>query len=86
VVVNAATPSARRSTRTTQASDASGGTPPAGKQSLITGFLKPMDPGASFMIMSALVDTEKKSKKEEKKSDEESKPRKRKAKSVSINA
>ena len=85
VVVNTVASSARRSMRSTQPSDASG-TPAPGKQSLITGFLKPMDPGASFMITKALVDTEKKSKKEEKKSDDESKPaRKRKAKTVAIN-
>jgi hypothetical protein len=63
----------------------------SGKQSLITGFLKPVDPGASAMITKALIENSKKKaeekKPEDKKSDETPK-RKRKAKEpvVSVNA
>ena len=84
IVVNNSQSSVRRSTRTSSQV----GESPSGKQSLITGFLKPLDPGASFMITKALVDTEKTVKKnEEKKADDETKAKgKRKAKTVSVNA
>ena len=58
-----------------------------GKQSLITGFLKPIDPGASAMITKALIETTKKKEKVEEKSEDTPK-RKRKVKepSVPVNA
>jgi hypothetical protein len=88
ILVNSSMP-IRRSARV---QDLSGSMMKAsGKQSLITGFLKPVDPGASAMITKALIENSKKKaeekKPEDKKSDETPK-RKRKAKEpvVSVNA
>ena len=83
ILVNSSTP-VRRSARV---QDLSGSmVKPSGKQSLITGFLKPIDPGASAMITKALIESSKK--KVEEKKVEEAPKRKRKVKeaSVAVNA
>jgi hypothetical protein len=82
IIVNSSTP-VRRSARV---QDLSGSmVKPSGKQSLITGFLKPIDPGASAMITKALIESSKK--KVEEKKVEETPKRKRKVKeAVGVNA
>ena len=73
VVINSTSASVRRSPRMTDLS----GTPLKQSQSLMTSFLKPVDPSASYMVTKAIVESGRKQKKEEKKEEEKEKKEKK---------
>jgi DNA polymerase elongation subunit (family B) len=81
ILVNTTAP-VRRSPRTTDVS----GAVVKQSQALMTAFLKPVDPGASFMVTKAIVESGKKAKKEEKKEETAPPKKKRAAKSVKVDA
>jgi hypothetical protein len=80
IVVTASNPSVRKSPRILDLS----GNVAKQSQSLMTSFLKPVDPAASYMVTKAIVDSGKKQKEEKKKDDAPKK--KRASKSVSVDA
>lgn len=85
ILVSTSAQSVRKSSRITDLS----GNVTKQSQSLMTSFLKPVDPAASYMVTKAIVESGKKQKEEKKKEEkkkEEAPKKKRASKSVSVDA